>query len=46
MVAGVEPVFGVTDNQEPPDAAAVICSAAPLLVIERFCVPNVVLPDA
>jgi hypothetical protein len=46
MVAGVEPVFGVTDNQEPPDAAAVICSAAPVLVTDKFCVPDVVLPDA
>jgi hypothetical protein len=45
-VAGVEPLVGVTDSHEPPDAAAVICNAAPVLVIDRFCVPDVVLPDA
>jgi hypothetical protein len=43
-VAGVGPLAGVTVSHAPPEAAAAIVIAEPLLVTERFCVPVVLVP--
>jgi len=45
-VDGVEPVPGVTASHAPPDAAAVMLSTVPLLVTDRFWLPEVVDPEA